>query len=55
MDAHTNGMVFHFYGKKHSKNNAENNLICKNAVAWTKYGLQIEISQENWMYVDIGT
>ena len=56
MDAHAYGMVFHFYGKKCSKNNdAENNLICKTAVAWTKYGLQIEISQENWMYVDIGT
>ena len=55
MDAHAYGKVFHFYGKKCSKNNdAENNLICKNAVAWTKYGLQIEISQKNWIYVDIG-
>ena len=53
MDAHAwNGLPF--YEKKCSKNNdAENNLICKNAVAWTQYGLQIEISQENWMYVDI--
>ena len=55
MDAHAYKMVFHFHGKKCSKNNdAENNLICKNAVAWTKYGLQIEISQKNWIYVDIG-
>jgi len=36
MDAYASGMVFHFHGKKCSKNNdAENNLICKNAVAWT--------------------
>ena len=42
-----------FMGKSAPKN-AENNLISKNAVAWTKYGLQIEISQKNWIYVDIG-
>ena len=55
MDVHAYGMVFHFHGKTCSKNNdAGNNLICENAVAWTKYGLQIEISKENWMYVDIG-
>lgn len=41
---------------KCSKNNdAKNNLMCKNAVAWTKYGLRIEIRQEHCMYVDIGT
>ena len=44
-----------FMGKSAPKIfDAENNLICKNAAAWTKYGLQIEISQKNWIYVDIG-